>query len=166
MIIKTKKFSYKGENYEIRARAQADEVVVQAFDSKGQKFGRSFAVRYETASDFKSATGDSAIESLIQVAQDDIEQERLPELQKALAGVVSSDHGMGFNVIYYNVGNEEQQLPDTFGHLDEAVKAACDLLVAGKAKFVDIPDPKQKGGGGGLRHSQIVERGKQLGYFK
>jgi len=73
---------------------------------------------------------------------------------------------MGFKVTYSKIGNEEKQLPDAFGHQDEAVKAACTLLVAGKAKYVDIPDPKHEGGGGGLRHSQIVERGKQLGYLK
>jgi hypothetical protein len=52
-------------------------------------------------------------------------------------------------VIYKNVGNTEHELPDRFGHSDEAIKAACALLSSGRAKFVDIPDPMKKGGGGG-----------------
>jgi hypothetical protein len=71
---------------------------------------------------------------------------------------------LAFCVSYTTFGDQELELPDRFDLLDEAVAAAWVLLNAGSARMVDIPDPKRKGGSGGLLHSQIIDRGKRRGY--
>jgi len=108
---------------------------------------------------------DDAVDALMQLAQDDIEHERVPELKKALLDL-KHDRKLRYGVTYKLIGNEEHEHPDRFEHMDEAVKVACELLDQRKARVVDIPDPAGKGGGGGMRHSDIVQRGTQLGFKK
>ncbi len=165
MTTKTKRFSHKGKAYEVSVIPGCDGFSVRAFDQSGHGVGRIFSVTYETAGDFGRVAGDPAVAALMQLAQEDIQQERLKELKKADARIVGHLGELAFCVSYTSFGNRELELPDRFDHLDAAVEAAWVLLNAGLARMVDIPDPKRKGGTGGLRHSQIVDRGKQLGYL-
>jgi hypothetical protein len=164
MTTKTKKFSHKGKPYEVMVIPGRDGFSVRAFDQSGHGVGRIFSVTYESAGDFGRATDDPAVAALMQLAQEDIKEERPKELKKADARIVRHTGKLAFCVSYTSFGNRELELPDRFDNLDEAVEAAW-VLLNGIARMVDIPDPKRKGGSGGLRHSQIVDRGKQRGYL-
>ncbi len=165
MVIKEKRFSHKGRQFTLKAQARNNEVVVRAFDEQGEGVGRTFGVTWETAIDYRIMQVDDAVDALMQLAQDDIEHERVPELKKALLDL-KHDRKLRYGVTYKLIGNEEHEHPDRFEHMDEAVKVACELLDQRKARVVDIPDPAGKGGGGGMRHSDIVQRGTQLGFKK
>jgi hypothetical protein len=167
MIIGRKPFVFKGKSFEVRAIAQENEIAVRVFDESDHGIGCTFRITWETASDYERVQGDEAVEALMRLAREDLEGERIPELKKGIAGIIEGEgRELAFKIVYKDVGNQEHEWPDRFGHPDEAVKKACELLNERKAKFVDIPDPKDRGGGGGLRHVQIVDRGKQLGYLK
>jgi hypothetical protein len=164
MTTKTKKFSHRGKTYDVIVTPGRDGFSVRAFDQSGHGVGRMFSVTYETEGDFGRVTGDPAVAALMQLVQEDIKKKHLKEPKKADARIVGQLRELAFCVSYTSFGDQELELPERFDHLDDAVEAAWVLLNAGIARMVDIPDPKRKGGSGGLRHSQIVDRGKQRGY--
>jgi len=160
---KPKKFSHKGKAYEVEILPSANGFTVRAYDQDGRGVGRSFSVTHETVGKPEGVEDDPAVTALMQLAQEEIKQDRFKELKSPDERTVRHLRKFSYRVSYKSFCDQEIELPDRFDHLDEAVEAAWVLLNAGIARMVDIPDPEHNGGDGGLRHHEIVDRGKNLG---
>ncbi len=158
-----KKFSHKGKAYEVMIIPSACGFTVRAYDQDGRGVGRTFSVTHQTEGKPKSGEGDPAVTALMQLAQEEIKKDRFKELKRPDGWTVRHLRKSSYRVSYKSFCDQEIELSDRYDHLDEAVEAAWVLLNAGIARMVDIPDPEHKGGDGGLRHRQIVARGKNLG---
>lgn len=159
-----KRFSHAGRAYEIVMVPGSNGFSVRAYDQDGHGVGRIFSVTQESEEKPKSPESDPAVDTLMQLAQEEIKRDRFEKLKRPARRPLSSSRKSSYRVSYKSFSDQLIELPDKFDHVDEAVDAAWVLLNAGIAKMVDIPDPKHKGGAGGLRHQQIVDRGKKLGF--
>ena len=159
---KPKKFSHKGKAYEVMVIPSADGFTVRAYDQDGHGVGRIFSVTHQTEGKSKTVEGDPAVTALVQIVHEEIKQDRFKELKRPYGRDVRRLR-KSYRVSYKSFSDQKIELPDRFDHIDEAVEAAWVLLNAGIARMVDIPDPEHNGGDGGLRHHQIVARGKDLG---
>jgi len=157
-----RKFSHKGKAYEIAVSRSDNGFSVRAYDRDSHGVGRIFSVAQEGEGKLESLKDDHAVAALMRLAEEEIRQERFRELKRPDRRTARRLRKSAYRVSYKSFSDQELELPDRFNHLDEAVEAAWVLLNAGLARMVDIPDP-ERNKEGGLRHNQIVDRGKTMG---
>ena len=83
-MIKSKKFTHKGHEFEIRAVAYDHGWKVQVLRA-GKAESPAYNVSHGTATDFHTSGWGNAVDALMALAQEDIENDRLPELKKPIA---------------------------------------------------------------------------------
>jgi len=105
------------------------------------------------------------VTALMQLAQEEIKQDRFKELKSPDGRTVTRLRKSSYRVSCTSFCDQEIELPHRFDHIDEVVEAAWVLLNADIARMVDIPDPEYNRGDSGLRHHEIVDRSKNLGFI-
>jgi hypothetical protein len=82
-------FEVSGEKFEIKlGQTVQDELIVQAFNvSTGKPVGFRYSVSFDTNVDMNNYAGISGIQSLIEIAKDDVKNKRWEEVAEAMKNV-------------------------------------------------------------------------------
>jgi hypothetical protein len=80
-MLKDRVFTYRGHTFQVRATISENGWAVQVYEN-GKPISPPYKVTHETAIDYSTAGWGHAVEALMHTAQNDVEEEHLPEVKK------------------------------------------------------------------------------------
>ena len=80
-MLRDRTFTYRGHSFQIRATTTEKGWAVQVYEH-GKPIAPPYKVTHDTAIDFSTAGWGHAVAALMHTAQNDVEEEHLPEAKK------------------------------------------------------------------------------------
>jgi hypothetical protein len=80
-MLKDRTFTYRGHTFQVRATLLEKGWAVQVYEH-GKPISPPYKITHETAVDYSTAGWGRAVEALMHTAQNDVEEEHLPEVKR------------------------------------------------------------------------------------